>query len=104
MTNQQTIQAPDHHPNPPIPVPAFLRSAPIKVWRSPAGLWFLRSEALQTGGVLRLVAEEQGSRWILYVPCDSDQWAGILCGLANDLQEAFTAAVQAMPTANSKPT
>jgi hypothetical protein len=92
MTNEQ----------PPIMPPKFLQSAPLKVWRSQTGFCFLRSEALQTGGML--LSAQNGHLWHLYAPCDGDQWAGILCGLANDMQEAFTAAVQAMPTANSQPT
>ena len=85
---------------PPIPAPSFLQD--VKVWRSPAGLWFLRSEAQQTGGMLLTASD--GHLWHLYTPCDSDQWGGILLGLANDLQQVFTEAMHSMPTANSQPT
>ena len=88
---------------PPIPAPDFLRSAPLKVWQSPAGLWLLRSEALQTGGILRMGASEHDTRWILYTPCDFDEWAGILQGIADGLQ-ALVGDLAHMQTANARPT
>ena len=99
--NDQT-SPPHDQPAPPIPAPCFLQD--VKVWRSPTGIWFLRSEALQTGGVLRVTPDYQGSRWILFTPCDFDQWACIMQGIACDLQSAVDAVAQAMPTVNAKPT
>lgn len=87
---------------PPIPVPSFLRSEPLKVWRSPAGIWFLRSETLQTGGVLRMSAEDQGTRWILFTPCDFDEWAAILQDIADGLQ-AMTSDLTHMQAVNARP-
>ena len=88
---------------PPIPVPSFLRSEPLKVWRSPAGIWFLRSETLQTGGILRMGTGEHDTRWILYTPCDFDEWAGILQSIADGLQ-ALVGDLAHMQTANARPT
>ena len=87
---------------PPIPAPDFLRSAPLKVWRSPAGIWFLRSETLQTGGILRMSAEDQGTRWTLFTPCDFDEWAAILHGIADGLQ-AMTGDLTHMQAVNARP-
>ncbi|MGE0105708.1 MAG: hypothetical protein AB7S53_01925 [Thiomonas sp.] len=96
MTDQTPIA-------PPIPVPGFLRIAPVKAWRSPAGIWFLRSEELQVGGILRLTSEPHESRWVLYTPCDADEWADILQGLANGLQSMLDQAMAATPAANKEP-
>ena len=94
-TNEPTAQ-------PPIPAPVFLCSAPLKVWQSPAGIWFLRSETLQTGGVLRMSAEDQGTRWILFTPCDFDEWAAILQDIADGLQ-AMTSDLTRMQAVNARP-
>lgn len=94
---------PSHNqPTPPLAPPGFLLDQPLKVWRSPAGLWFLRSDAHQAGGML--LPGSNGHIWHLYVPCDGDLWAGILLGVAADLQAAAEKAIQAMPTINSQPT
>ena len=87
---------------PPVAAPAFLRSASLKVWRSKAGIWFLRSEELQTGGVLLRSAD--GDIWRLYTPCDFDQWSGILQGLAADLEAVRNQLIQSLPAANDRPT
>ena len=94
-----------HEPTaqPPIPAPGFLRPDTLKVWRSPAGLWLLRSEALQTGGILRMGTGEHDTRWILYTPCDFDEWAGILQSIADGLQ-ALVGDLAHMQTANARPT
>ncbi len=98
-------KTPPHDPHAlPLAPPPFLSDHNLKVWRSPAGIWFLYSEAHQTGGMLRTGAD--GHIWQLYTPCDADQWAGILLGIANDLQAAAEAVAEAlmrdMPAANSQ--
>ena len=87
---------------PPIPAPEFLQSAPLKVWQSPAGIWFLRSDDLQVGGILLRGAD--GYIWRLYTPCDGDQWAGITLGLAADLEALACQLMQELPAANHTPT
>ncbi|WP_449370248.1 hypothetical protein [Thiomonas sp.] len=86
---------------PPLPAPEFLQSAPLKVWQSPAGIWFLRSEALQVGGILLRGAD--GHIWRLYAPCDGDRWAGILQGLAADFEAILSQMTAALPAANQTP-
>ena len=88
---------------PPVPVPQFLQSAPCRVWCSAAGLWFLRSEALQTGGILRRADDPSESRWILYTPTDFDQWADILQRIADDLEALARQPLQNLPAANLRP-
>lgn len=71
---------------PPLPVPGFLRSHPVKVWRSAAGLWFFRSAELQVGGILQPGSADRAPIWLMFCPTDNDEWDAILQRLADDLQ------------------
>jgi len=74
---------------PPLPVPGFLQSHPVKVWCSPAGLWFLRSAELQTGGILQPGSADRSPVWLLHCPTDEEEWQAVLQRLADDLEQRF---------------
>ena len=95
-------KTPSHDPHAlPLAPPPYLCDQTLKVWRSPAGIWFLYSEAHQTGGMLH--AGTPSGLWTLYTPLDADQWAGILLGFAEDLQAAVESLMRDIPTANAQP-
>jgi hypothetical protein len=74
---------------PPLPVPGFLRSHPLKLWRSPAGLWIGHSAALQTGLLLQPGTADIPPRWLLQTPVDAIEWRAYLERIADALERVY---------------
>lgn len=91
------------------PVPGFLRTAALRLWKNPVVGWMLYSADLQTGGIwLRPSSANEGAhdgRWSLTCPVDAAEWGASVETLERNaiaLRAAFAADLADIPAANKK--